>query len=171
MHRNRIQYGLVFIGLIVGLLVHPFVASSESEQAVAIAAAEDWVGLIDQGKYSESWKQASTLVQNAVPEKDWGGSDPGGADSIWESPLAQNGPCPICGVSSRGSGWQVLRDPVCYSLREKGQRGRNDYADVGRGHLEGVWLLYSVKEKRRKDPSPFGVSSNPPQLDLLGRPG
>jgi hypothetical protein len=43
---------------------------SEKENA-AVASAEKWLSLIDEGKYKESWKEASEYFRNAVKEEQW----------------------------------------------------------------------------------------------------
>lgn len=40
---------------------------SKDQQAAALL----WLGLVDSGKYSESWQQSSTIFQSAVVEPDW----------------------------------------------------------------------------------------------------
>jgi hypothetical protein len=44
------------------------VAKATADAAAAMAAAQAWLKLIDAGNYSESWKQASAVVQGAAPE-------------------------------------------------------------------------------------------------------
>ena len=45
-------------------------ADAEKEDAAA-TIAEQWLSLVDQGKYDESWKQASTVFRNAVTAAQW----------------------------------------------------------------------------------------------------
>src|SRR5208283_4418393 len=40
----------------------------------ATAAAQAWLALIDDGRYSESWKQASAIVQGAATEQSFANS-------------------------------------------------------------------------------------------------
>jgi hypothetical protein len=61
--------GLVFIGLI--LTVVAAVGGSTEKEKAAVASAERWLGLVDQGKYAESWKEAATLFRNAVNQGQW----------------------------------------------------------------------------------------------------
>jgi len=44
--------------------------SMEKEQA-AIAAAQQWLALVDAGRYDQSWKQAAEYFRNAVSKTDW----------------------------------------------------------------------------------------------------
>ena len=39
--------------------------------AAARKAAEQWLALVDAGKYAESWKTAAGYFQNAVPQDQW----------------------------------------------------------------------------------------------------
>ena len=45
-------------------------AEPEKEKA-AVAAAETWVALVDQGKYAESWMEAAAYFKNAVKQERW----------------------------------------------------------------------------------------------------
>lgn len=42
----------------------------EAEKA-AVAAAEEWLALIDSQSYGESWEAAATLFRDAVPKDQW----------------------------------------------------------------------------------------------------
>ena len=46
------------------------VGSSENEKA-AVAAADAWLKLVDEGKYAESWKETAGFFRKAVPQADW----------------------------------------------------------------------------------------------------
>ena len=43
----------------------------DTPQALAQKAAEQWLALLDAGKYGESWDAASEGFKNAVNRKDW----------------------------------------------------------------------------------------------------
>lgn len=51
-------------------LVH---ADLQAEQA-AIASAGAWLNLVDQGRYDDSWQQAASNFQKAVPRNQWANS-------------------------------------------------------------------------------------------------
>jgi hypothetical protein len=61
---------LGFISLFFILLSHTLQAGSQVEET-AIASAQKWLTLIDEGKYSESWNQAAGFFKTAVSKKDW----------------------------------------------------------------------------------------------------
>ncbi len=60
---------LVFFVLLFSL-VTAIAAESDKEMA-AVSAAEKWLALIDEGKYSDSWKVAAAFFRNAVPQNQW----------------------------------------------------------------------------------------------------
>ena len=45
--------------------------ADEASEKAAQAAAGEWLSLVDQGKYAESWETAAAYFKNAVPEKQW----------------------------------------------------------------------------------------------------
>jgi hypothetical protein len=44
--------------------------NAQAEEA-AVAAADAWLKLVDEGKYDESWAQTATLFRKAVTQADW----------------------------------------------------------------------------------------------------
>lgn len=46
-------------------------AEDSDKEKAAVAAAEKWLGLVDEGKYAESWKEAAELFRNAVKQEQW----------------------------------------------------------------------------------------------------
>jgi hypothetical protein len=47
------------------------VDSRAADESAALAAAEGWLGLLDAGKYEESWRAAAPLFQLNVPKEQW----------------------------------------------------------------------------------------------------
>ena len=47
------------------------VAEDSDEEKAAVAAAKKWLGLVDEGKYGESWKEAAGFFRNAVKQEQW----------------------------------------------------------------------------------------------------
>jgi predicted SnoaL-like aldol condensation-catalyzing enzyme len=64
---------LAVIGIIVGLILCSLTiaGSSELDEQLAIVAAENWLRLVDNGKYTESWDQSATYFKNAIKKDDW----------------------------------------------------------------------------------------------------
>jgi predicted SnoaL-like aldol condensation-catalyzing enzyme len=56
--------------LVIGLILLPFptLAAEKHDEAEkhAVAAAESWLSLVDEGKYAESWDTAAEYLKNAV---------------------------------------------------------------------------------------------------------
>ena len=65
---RKIAY-LVVMGLMV-MVTAAVAGSSEKERAAAVSA-EKWLGMVDGGKYAESWKDAAELFRNAVSQQQW----------------------------------------------------------------------------------------------------
>jgi len=60
---------LLLIAVIV-LIAVPVFAGNDSYQD-AVDAAENWLYLVDNGKYQDSWEQASDYFKSAVLKEDW----------------------------------------------------------------------------------------------------
>ncbi len=67
MIRNIINLLGLFILLSVGV-----VAAGDSDKGkAAVAAAEEWLTMVDDGKYVQSWKEAAQYFKNAVKQEQW----------------------------------------------------------------------------------------------------
>ena len=60
---------LVIVVLLISC-VHAMGGSSEKEKA-AVLSAKTWLGMVDSGRYAESWKESAELFRNAVREEQW----------------------------------------------------------------------------------------------------
>jgi hypothetical protein len=67
---QRLLMGWVSASLVLLLFAGEALASSEDE-AAAVDAATAWLALIDAGKFGESWEEAGSLFQGAVPKPRW----------------------------------------------------------------------------------------------------
>ena len=47
------------------------IAGSPEKEGAAVSAAEKWLVVIDEGKYSESWQEAAIYFRNAVKQEQW----------------------------------------------------------------------------------------------------
>ena len=45
--------------------------ADDAAEKEAQAAAKQWLALVDQGQYAESWQTAAAYFKNAVPEQQW----------------------------------------------------------------------------------------------------
>lgn len=63
----------VLIVIIAGLALAMAAGGAEDteKEKAAVAAAEKWLGLVDEGKYAESWKEAAEYFRNAVRQEQW----------------------------------------------------------------------------------------------------
>ena len=58
--------------LVLLLLFAPSVYGDQAqEEAAAVAAAQQWLALVDAGKYGESWDQAATFFKGAITKEKW----------------------------------------------------------------------------------------------------
>lgn len=60
----------LFVVLVILVPIAAFAQNSIKEKA-AVAAAENWLGMIDKGEYAESWKEAATNFRDNVSEQKW----------------------------------------------------------------------------------------------------
>jgi hypothetical protein len=67
MIRNMVTLFSLFLLVSVGVVA----ASDSDKEKAAVAAAEEWLTMVDHGKYAESWKQAAQYFKNAVTQQQW----------------------------------------------------------------------------------------------------
>jgi len=60
---------LTILGLIMSANI--VMADDSKKEAAAVSVAERWLGMIDEGKYAESWKEAAELFRNALTQEQW----------------------------------------------------------------------------------------------------
>lgn len=65
---GSIALGLVLLALFGSL---SSLAADEAAEKAAQSAAKQWLALVDQGKYAESWQAAAAYFRNAVPREQW----------------------------------------------------------------------------------------------------
>jgi hypothetical protein len=68
---NKIAKFVVLLSCLSLIVCFQTLLADEAAEKAAQAAAEKWLGLVDQGQYAESWGTASSYFKNAVPEKQW----------------------------------------------------------------------------------------------------
>lgn len=57
-------------------------ADGPEREAAAIASARAWLSLVDEGKYAQSWKDASGYFRQAVSQEQWS-RRPGRCAHLW----------------------------------------------------------------------------------------
>jgi hypothetical protein len=57
----------------VGLMLSAATGMAEqsAKETKAVASAEKWLGIVDEGKYAESWKESAEYFRNAVKQDQW----------------------------------------------------------------------------------------------------
>ncbi len=61
----------VLIIMVLALCAVPALAGSSEKEDAAVISAEKWLGMVDSGKYAESWKEAAELLRNATKQEQW----------------------------------------------------------------------------------------------------
>lgn len=64
----------MLFGVVMGVLVIAGCARQPGDpgaEAAGVSAAEHWLGMIDSGKYGESWDEAAAMFRQAVPRDQW----------------------------------------------------------------------------------------------------
>ncbi len=57
--------------IVMMLSVAAAVAGNSAKETSAVFSAEQWLGMIDGGKYAQSWEEADELFRNAVTQDQW----------------------------------------------------------------------------------------------------
>ena len=57
--------------LVIVLLAGIAKAADSDQEKAAIIAAENWLSLIDEGRYADSWEKAATRFKASVPQEKW----------------------------------------------------------------------------------------------------
>lgn len=69
----RKQSIVLALAIVVAAAIAPSAAHASNQAAVrqATKAADSWLKLVDEGKYGESWQQASAIFRNAISKHAW----------------------------------------------------------------------------------------------------
>ncbi|MEE4216846.1 MAG: DUF4019 domain-containing protein [Xanthomonadales bacterium] len=65
-------YRVVAATLVAALLTSGIVMASDTKEDQALAVATQWLGLVDEQKYDESWESAASFFKQAVSQEQWG---------------------------------------------------------------------------------------------------
>ena len=60
--------GLMLLSMILVVVAY---GADTSQKKDALKTAENWLAMIDEGKYAESWKGAAEYFKTAIPEERW----------------------------------------------------------------------------------------------------
>jgi hypothetical protein len=67
--RSRFLSGLAVLTLLLGIC--SAAQAQQKPEELAERSADDWLALVDSGKYVESWQEASQLFKAAVTKEEW----------------------------------------------------------------------------------------------------
>ena len=59
------------VAVALALSVITAVAQDSDKEKPAVLAAEKWLGMVDEGKYSDSWQGAAEYLRNAINQEQW----------------------------------------------------------------------------------------------------
>lgn len=67
------MYKKIFLLMVLGLILGHSTAMADGpdKEKTAVASAEKWISLLDEGKYIESWKESSDYFKQAVTQDQW----------------------------------------------------------------------------------------------------
>ena len=63
---------LLAVAIVVGFLFFPMSVVGQEENEEALIVAKEWLNLVDEGKYIESWEGAAAYFRGAVTKDQWG---------------------------------------------------------------------------------------------------
>ena len=59
------------VAVALALSVITAVAQDSDKEKPAVLAAEKWLGMVDEGKYSDSWQGVAEYLRNAINQEQW----------------------------------------------------------------------------------------------------
>ena len=62
---------IILVLAVLMLSVTPAVVKGSEKENAAVISAEKWLGMIDKGKYAQTWKEAAELFRNAISQEQW----------------------------------------------------------------------------------------------------
>ena len=68
---RKISGFFLVVLIVTGITMICSAADSSKKEAIAIQAATNWVQLVDNGKYGESWDTAATVFKKAISRDKW----------------------------------------------------------------------------------------------------
>lgn len=68
---NKIAKVVILLSCLSLIVCSQPLLADEAAEKAAQAASEQWLALVDQGQYAESWGTAASYFKNAVSEKQW----------------------------------------------------------------------------------------------------
>jgi hypothetical protein len=59
------------VAVALALSVITAIAQDSDKEKKAVSAAEKWLSMVDEGKYSDSWQGAAEYLRNAINQEQW----------------------------------------------------------------------------------------------------
>jgi hypothetical protein len=59
------------VAVALALSVITAIAQDSNKEKTAVSAAEKWLSMVDEGKYSDSWQGAAEYLRNAISQEQW----------------------------------------------------------------------------------------------------
>ena len=59
------------VAVALALSVITAIAQDSDKEKTAVSAAEKWLRMVDEGKYSDSWQEAAEYLRNAINQEQW----------------------------------------------------------------------------------------------------
>ena len=59
------------VAVALALSVITAIAQDSDKEQTAVLAAEKWLRMVDEGKYSDSWQEAAEYFRNAINQEQW----------------------------------------------------------------------------------------------------
>jgi hypothetical protein len=59
------------VAVALALSVITAIAQDSDKEKKAVSAAEKWLSMVDEGKYSDSWQGAAEYLRNAISQEQW----------------------------------------------------------------------------------------------------
>lgn len=69
--RNRMMATTILAFTVLTLMSSQVARANEEAEKIAVAAAETWLTLIDQGEIGKSWETSAALFRGAVTQEQW----------------------------------------------------------------------------------------------------
>ena len=66
-----IRNGFILACFVLVISAGSVMAAEDTAEQAAVSAAESWLSLVDDGKYGESWTEASEVFRNAITQEQW----------------------------------------------------------------------------------------------------
>jgi hypothetical protein len=71
MAMKRVLFTVICFIFVFFMGMSSAVHADQSAEDAAVASAEKWLALVDEGKYAESWDESAEYLKNVLPKETW----------------------------------------------------------------------------------------------------